>query len=90
MTKRLLVIAVLGVMMSGCVVVPLAFVGPAASGFSTTSLISSGIQIAVKQSTGKSIGEHALDAMSGDITKHTYFPTKKSNTLVEPQSNRIK
>ena len=43
MIRRLLLIATLGVMLSGCFMVPMAFIGPAASGFSTASLIQSGI-----------------------------------------------
>ena len=43
MIRRLLLIATLGVMLSGCFMVPMAFIGPAASGFSTASLIQSGV-----------------------------------------------
>ena len=68
MIKRLLAIAVLGVTVSGCFMAPLALVGPATSGFSTASLIQSGVTTSanymVKQSTGKTIGEHAIDAIN--------------------------
>jgi len=43
MIKRLLVLAMLGVMLSGCFMVPMAFVGPAVSGFSTASITQSAI-----------------------------------------------
>ena len=63
MIKRLLVIAVLGATVSGCFMVPMAFIGPAAGGFSTASIIQSGITTGanymVKKSTGKTIAEHA-------------------------------
>ena len=62
MIRRLLLIATLGVMLSGCFMVPIAFIGPAASGFSTASLIQSGVttgaSYVVKKSTGKTITEH--------------------------------
>ena len=43
MIKRLLVLATLGTMLSGCYMVPMALVGPGISGFSTASLIQSGV-----------------------------------------------
>ena len=58
--------------------VPMAFIGPAASGFSTASLIQSGVTTGasymVKKSTGKSIGEHAISALEKDVMQQTYFP----------------
>ena len=81
MIKRLLVIAVLGVSVSGCFMAPLALIGPAASGFSTASIIQSGItsgaNYMVKKSTGKSIGEHAIDTLNNQAYKQTYFPDDK-------------
>ena len=59
MIKRLLVIAVLGVTVSGCFMAPLALIGPISSGFSTASLIQTGVttgaNYVVKKSTGKTI-----------------------------------
>ena len=81
MIKRALVIAVLGVFVTGCVVAPLALIGPATSGFSTASIIQSGItsgaNYMVKKSTGKSIGEHALDSLNKQAFQQTYFPNNK-------------
>ena len=78
MFKRLLLIVTLGVMLTGCFVAPLALIGPATSGFSTASIIQSGVtsgaNYVVKKSTGKSISEHALNAISKDIYQHTYLP----------------
>ena len=62
--------------------VPMAFIGPASSGFTTASIIQSGVSTGanyvVKKSTGKSISEHAISAISEDITKdifqQTYLP----------------
>ena len=78
MFKRLLLIVALGVTLSGCFMVPMAFIGPATSGFTTASIIQSGITTGagymVKKSTGKSITEHAMDAIGGDTLKQTYMP----------------
>ena len=84
MIKRLLLIAVLGVSVSGCFMAPIAFIGPVTSGFSTASLIQSGVtsgtNYMVKQSTGKSISEHALDSISKDVLSQSYLPTKSNIT----------
>ena len=85
MLKRLLVITTLGVLLSGCFMVPMAFVGPAVSGFSSASIIQASIGVAVKQSTGRSIAEHAFDAFSHKEIKQTYFPEDNSTTLVKPK-----
>ena len=78
MIKRLLLIVMLGTLLSGCFVAPLAMIGPATSGFSTASLIqagvSSGANYMVKKSTGKSISEHALDTINNDVLRQTYLP----------------
>ena len=78
MIKRLLVIATLGVFLSGCFMAPMALIGPATSGFSTASLIQSGVtsgaNYMVKKSTGKTITEHALDSLSKDVLRQTYLP----------------
>ena len=85
MIKRLFVITILGVMLSGCFMAPMALIGPAASGFSTASIIQSGItsgaNYMVKQSTGKTISEHAFDAISKEVLKQTYFPTNETYSL---------
>ena len=91
MIKRLLLICVLGVSVSGCFMVPMAFVGPAASGFSTASIIQSGVTTGanymVKKSTGKTIAEHAIGTLNKDILQQTYFPTNKiSVAIVLPKS----
>ena len=85
MIKRLLLLTTLGVMLSGCFMVPMAFVGPAVSGFSSASIMQAGLGIAVKQSTGKSISKHAFDAFVGKEIKQTYFPEDNTATLVKPK-----
>ena len=91
MIRKLLVLATLAVMLSGCYVVPMALIGPATSGFSSASLIQSGFtstaSYLVKKGTGKSMSEHAFNMsehafnmISKDILKQTYFP--KNNNVV--------
>ena len=67
MIKTLLVLITLGVMISGCFMVPMAFIGPASSGFSTASLaqsaVTTGASYMVKKNTGKTIAEHAFDTI---------------------------
>ena len=86
MFKRLLTIAVLGVTVSGCFMAPMAFIGPAASGFSTASIIQSGVtsgaSYMVKKSTGKTIAEHAFDAISKDVIQQTYFPKHEARVVI--------
>ncbi len=85
MIKRLFILTTLGVMLSGCFMAPMALIGPAASGFSTASLIQSGASTGasylIKRTTGKTVTEHALDVLSDDILKQTYFPTEKNKKL---------
>ena len=96
MIKTLLVLTALGVMISGCFMVPMAFIGPAASGFSTASLaqsaVTTGASYMVKKNTGKTITEHAFDRINPDIIKQSYIPIEKENvtTLILSKSKLIK
>ena len=88
MIKRLLAIAGLGVLLSGCYMVPMALVGPTISGYSTASIIQTGVTTGanylVKQSTGKTIAEHAIDSLNKDIMQQSYAPNNKiKNKLKE-------
>ena len=95
MIKTLLVLTTLGVMISGCFMVPMAFIGPAASGFSTASLaqsaVTTGASYMVKKNTGKTISEHAYEAIGGDISviKQSYFPENNVTTLILPEPKPI-
>ena len=88
MIKRLLLVVTLGVVLSGCFMAPLALIGPATSGFNTASLIqagvSSGANYMVKRGTGKTIGEHAFDAISRETLQQTYFPRNNNSLIVAP------
>ena len=80
MIRRLLLILALGVSLSGCFIAPMALIGPASSGFSTASLIQSGVTTGanymVKKSTGRTITEHAISALNDDVLKQSYLPNK--------------
>ena len=88
MLKRLFIITASGVLLSGCFMAPMALLGPATSGFSTTSIIQSGVTTGanymVKKSTGKTISEHAIQAINEEvIQQQTYLP-KKKKTVITP------
>ena len=88
MIKKLLLVSVMGLLVSGCYIVPLAFIGPATSGFTTASIVQSAIATTanhmVKKTTGKSFSEHAFDAINMDDITLGYFPSNKSNNLILP------
>lgn len=90
MIRRLLLIVVLGVSVSGCFMAPLALIGPATSGFSTASLIQTGISTGanyvVKQSTGKTITDHVLDTINPETMKQSFAPSNKDLTAVVTQT----
>ena len=89
MLKRLFLIAALGVALSGCFMAPMALIGPAASGFSTASIVQSGITTGanymLKKSTGKTIAEHVLDSIDKDVFKQAYLPQNHKDSEIRPQ-----
>ena len=93
MIKRLLLLTTLGVMLSGCFMVPMAFVGPAVSGFSTASIaqsaVTTGASYMVKKNTGKTIAEHAYEIISDDTLQQSYFPENKISKLILPESKPV-
>ena len=86
MIKRLFLLTTLGMLLSGCFMVPMAFVGPAVSGFSTASItqsaLTTGASYVVKKNTGKTITEHAIDAINKDIYQQSYLP-KNPDQLIK-------
>ena len=88
MIKRLLLVVTLSVALSGCFMAPLALIGPITSGYSTASIIQAGVSTGanymVKQSTGKTIGEHAIEAINRDI-QQTYLPVNRSTLIDAPK-----
>ncbi len=95
MFKRLFLIVTIGVTLSGCFMAPMALVGPVTSGFSTASIVQSGISSGasymVKKSTGKTISEHIMDSINDDVLKQTYAPKNKNKVdLILPKSKPSK
>ena len=87
MIKRLFLIVAVGVTVSGCFMAPLALIGPASSGFSTASIIQSGVTTGanymVKKSTGKTITEHAIAIIyKKDIYQQTFIPTYETSVAI--------
>ena len=96
MIKRLFLIVAVGVTVSGCFMAPLALIGPATSGFSTASIIQSGVTTGanymMKKSTGKTIAEHAIAIINReDIYQQTLVPTYETSiTIILPKSKPIR
>ena len=86
--KRILLISVMGLLLSGCFMVPLALLGPATSGYTASSVMQAAITSTanhmVKKTTGKSFSEHAMDTMDIDKISLGYFPSNESNNLILP------
>ena len=86
--RKVVILTVLSVALSGCFMAPMALIGPATSGFTTASIIQSGAtttaNFMVKRATGKTIGQHALDAIHKDVLVHTYLPTVRKPLVVAP------
>ena len=83
MIKKVVLLTTLCTLLSGCFMAPMALIGPAASGFTTASIIQSGLtsgtNYIVKKSTGKSITQHAFDAISSEVLQQTYVPERLDN-----------
>ena len=105
MIKRLLALATIGALLSGCLMVPMALVGPAVSGFSSASVMQSALttsaNLVVKKRTGKTFAQHALNAYSKghqtieELTteelQQTYLPQKIDSSLeITPHQKIIK
>ena len=95
MIRRLFLLTALSALLSGCFMAPMALVGPAMSGFSTASIIQSGVTTGanymVKKSTGKTITEHAVDSINKDILTQTYLPKNvEVKNLILPISKPLK
>ena len=86
MIKKTIIIVTMGVTLSGCFMAPLALIGPATSGFSTASMIQAGVSTGanymVKKSTGKTIGEHAIEVINKDVIQNTYLPKNKDSRVI--------
>tara|TARA_Y100000590_G_scaffold258383_1_gene290039 strand:+ start:359 stop:568 length:210 start_codon:yes stop_codon:yes gene_type:complete len=67
---------------------PMALIGPAASGFTTASIVQSGVTTGanylVKRSTGKTITEHAFESINKEILQQSYLPINKKKINKTP------
>ena len=92
MIRRLLILTILGTLLSGCFMAPMAFIGPASSGFTTASIAQSGITSAVnymyKKTTGKTIVEKVFITLNKKKTEvilrsiqQTYLPKNFSPVI---------
>ena len=86
--KKIILISIVGLLVSGCYMVPLAFIGPATSGFTTSSLMQAAVTSSanhiVRKTTGKTISEHAFDAIDANNISLGYFPLNESNNFILP------
>ena len=92
MIKRLLVIATLGIFLSGCFMAPMALIGPATSGFSTASLIQSGVTTGANFMVKKRNAREARNPATNEVVilKDRYIPSfKVSKILKESVNNSI-
>ena len=90
MIRRLFLLTALSALLSGCFMAPMALMGPVMSGFSTASIIQSGLSTGagymVKKSTGKTIGQHAFEVISRSneaVLQQSYFPKKNYPSVVK-------
>lgn len=90
MLKRLLLLTTLSLLLSGCFMGPMVLLGPAASGFSTASIVQTSFTTTanymVKKSTGKTIGQHAFDTITKDTLQQSFMPNR-TNVL---SKNKVK
>ena len=89
MIRRLFLLTALSALLSGCFMAPMALMGPVMSGFSTASIIQSGLSTGagymVKKSTGKTIGQHAFGVISRSneaVLHQSYFPKNNYPSVI--------
>ena len=67
---------------------PLALIGPMSSGFTTASIVQSGVTTGasyiIKQASGKSVSEHVMEAINKDILQQAYVPKKSTALFIAP------
>jgi len=91
MLKKLIFLTALGAMLSGCFMAPMAFIGPATSGFSTASIAQSGVtsvaNYMIKKRTGKTFMEHAVYSIN--VKKRESISQSIQQTYL-PRNNLLK
>ena len=67
---------------------PLALIGPITSGFTTASVIQTGVTSGagyiIKQTSGKSVSEHVMEAINKDILQQAFVPKKRTALFIAP------
>lgn len=70
--KKVFIILLMLFALSGCYMAPMALLGPASSGFTTTSILQSAATNTanhlIEKSTGKTINQHVIEALKNDDT----------------------
>ena len=81
--KKILFVLLTGIALSGCYMVPLALIGPATSGFTSASVLQAALtqttNSIIKKQTGKTISEHAFDAINQTMTQHSFAYPEEIN-----------
>ncbi len=95
MIKRLVFLITLSALLSGCYMAPLALLGPASTNFKTASLVHSAVgtsaNFIIKKSTGKTLGEHAIEIVTEETLQQTFFPQSTYPEIEESlEYNKIK
>ena len=87
MAKKIIALGALLGLLTSCIMVPMALIGPASSGFTTASIYQSAISTSanymIKKTTGKTIGEHAYETLSVGILQQSYLPKKMEKILTK-------
>ena len=88
MLKKLLLLAAVGVVMTGCIIItPIALIGPATSGFTTASIAQSAItqygNYLVKINTGKTVPQHAWGVIENKIVKNTIVKRSVAEEILQ-------
>ena len=91
--KKIIIIILLSFPLTSCYMLPMAFIGPASSGFSTASIMQSALTTTtnrvIKSTTGKTISEHVMDSLEDKNFKIGYISEKKITELF-PKRKGIK
>lgn len=89
MIKKIIGIFALMFLLSGCYMIPMAFIGPATSSFSTASIIQSTITTSasymVKKTTGKSITEHLIENIDEETLQSSFAPKQNKSFIILPK-----
>jgi len=84
--KKIIILILLGLPLTSCYMLPMAFIGPASSGFSTASIMQSALTTTtnrvVKSTTGKTISEHVISSLQDKNLKIGFISEKKITRIL--------